>query len=1003
MSYQHDTFDVVEQASGCGDMSLVVYQSRLSGIKLYLCRRDQPYCYGNFVFMTEIPNDYGIPHSLKHLIFLGCERTPYKGVLQVLANRSYATSTESECDQDHTSYSLKTVGIDGFLNLLPIYLEHLFFPTLSHEAFLTDIHHINRSGEDAGVIYNEVLNNGDGHESCMSEVNRLLFRGTPLEFKPKGRAEHIRTDLTSSLIRKFHTDYYIPSNFSMVITGPVTPQQIFSAIFPVEQLLFGRGITLNKVVRLPSKPLSPLGDTGIHYVQVPSMVDDQCLLYAGYRGPETNTNYRDCVAIEILLWYLVESSASPLQMEFVHCADPLCSSIEYEISHLKITKFVIKFGGVVRGGCEKLATRFDTLMRRYISDDNMNIDMDRLSRIIARKEHLSLLNLETNPHKLALEAALVHFKYGETDLSDLFDIRSILNELSEQSDDFWLHIMWLYFSGPGVKNVVVVGTPTSKLSGRLRLIDKERLAVQRSKLSSHLLDFGALLDRATTINNYPIPDHILKAFSLPSIENIRLFKISRHNVDSQDLPFKFTYDYVGTNFVTMRLTSDTSRDLRADDRLFLPLLQNLLFECPLEHRGVIMEHRDVVLGLYQDLVDYECEPGISSYHNMTHMFTVTLKCFGINYVRAVEWLSDILYASVFVIERIRTACNKVLADMSYLNKSPEVVCECAVEAIMYEPGCNLHTDNLLRQMPFFKYIIKQLDIDPEGVKRRLTEVRDKVFHPKNLHAHLTLNREEFGNASTIIAPWKSFLQYDYESYEKLTIADMKPCSNFLSREPKPKGLFVGVPSATSAYMTICVPIFTDINHPDLPALLKITKYLFQKEGPVWRLLRGRGLSYNFQTEILFDAGYIRFELGESSYLVEAYEAVRLLVLEYLNGRRQWLESTLISAEAALVSDYIKLEKTPFDRSTSSMIAYLSGRRPDFNLDLVERIKKVKMSQLTAVGNRYLRQLFEGNTRRYAVCCLPGHFTEISSSLRDLGIHLNESTKVDNTVVENLEL
>ncbi len=32
---------------------------------------------------------------------------------------------------DHTAYTVSTVGAEGFLNLLPIYLNHLFFPTLT--------------------------------------------------------------------------------------------------------------------------------------------------------------------------------------------------------------------------------------------------------------------------------------------------------------------------------------------------------------------------------------------------------------------------------------------------------------------------------------------------------------------------------------------------------------------------------------------------------------------------------------------------------------------------------------------------------------------------------------------------------------------------------------------------------------------------------------------------------------------------------------------------------
>lgn len=42
---------------------------------------------------TEEDSDDGLPHTLEHLVFLGSEDYPYKGVLDLLANRSLANGT----------------------------------------------------------------------------------------------------------------------------------------------------------------------------------------------------------------------------------------------------------------------------------------------------------------------------------------------------------------------------------------------------------------------------------------------------------------------------------------------------------------------------------------------------------------------------------------------------------------------------------------------------------------------------------------------------------------------------------------------------------------------------------------------------------------------------------------------------------------------------------------------------------------------------------------------
>jgi len=37
--------------------------------------------------VTETNTDDGLPHTLEHLVFMGSKKYPYKGVLDVIANR----------------------------------------------------------------------------------------------------------------------------------------------------------------------------------------------------------------------------------------------------------------------------------------------------------------------------------------------------------------------------------------------------------------------------------------------------------------------------------------------------------------------------------------------------------------------------------------------------------------------------------------------------------------------------------------------------------------------------------------------------------------------------------------------------------------------------------------------------------------------------------------------------------------------------------------------------
>jgi len=49
-----------------------------------------------------------------------------------------------------------TAGPSGFLHILPVYLDHILYPILREEDYITEVHHINGEGQDAGVVYSEM-------------------------------------------------------------------------------------------------------------------------------------------------------------------------------------------------------------------------------------------------------------------------------------------------------------------------------------------------------------------------------------------------------------------------------------------------------------------------------------------------------------------------------------------------------------------------------------------------------------------------------------------------------------------------------------------------------------------------------------------------------------------------------------------------------------------------------------------------------------------------------
>ena len=124
-----------------------------------LVQTDEVICGVQLVLATEADtNDWshkddGLPHTLEHLIFLGSALYPFKGILDKLANRCLARGTNAWTATDHTCYTMASAGHEGCLNLLPIYADHILYPTLTDECFHTEVHHLTAEGEDKGVVY----------------------------------------------------------------------------------------------------------------------------------------------------------------------------------------------------------------------------------------------------------------------------------------------------------------------------------------------------------------------------------------------------------------------------------------------------------------------------------------------------------------------------------------------------------------------------------------------------------------------------------------------------------------------------------------------------------------------------------------------------------------------------------------------------------------------------------------------------------------------------------
>eukprot|EP00795_Rhopilema_esculentum_P010838 gene10838-19655_t len=225
------------------------YKSTLTGLTICVANVEGPLVNGYFCLATEAHDDDGLPHTLEHLVFMGSEKYPYKGLLDLFANRCLAQGTNAWTDVDHTSYTLTTAGSEGFLNMLPIYLDHILYPTLTKSAYITEVHHINGDGEDAGIVYCEMQARENTESSrTYLEFTRAMYPGIcGYKSETGGMTKNLRTSCSHEKVCTYHASFYRPENLCVIVTGQVESRNVLKVVSDYEKIILEKGARRDRI------------------------------------------------------------------------------------------------------------------------------------------------------------------------------------------------------------------------------------------------------------------------------------------------------------------------------------------------------------------------------------------------------------------------------------------------------------------------------------------------------------------------------------------------------------------------------------------------------------------------------------------------------------------------------------------------------------------------------------------------------------------------------------
>lgn len=267
------------------------YESERTGMRVVVVDQQGPKVLGYFTLATEIHDDSGAPHTLEHLCFMGSKSYQFKGVLDKLATRAYST-TNAWTATDHTAYTLDTAGWEGFAQILPIYLEHVLVPTLTDAGCYTEVHHVDGTGHDAGVVYSEMqgVQNNQGELMDLRSRRLLYPEAVGFRYETGGMMEQLRV-LTADRIREFHRDMYQPKNLCLVIVGEVEHENLLQVLDGFEETILADIPKPDAPFKRPwveSQQAPPLKKSVIETVEFPEEDESSGEITVSFLGPSCN-------------------------------------------------------------------------------------------------------------------------------------------------------------------------------------------------------------------------------------------------------------------------------------------------------------------------------------------------------------------------------------------------------------------------------------------------------------------------------------------------------------------------------------------------------------------------------------------------------------------------------------------------------------------------------------------------------------------------------------------
>jgi len=484
----HPAFDWVQSSHVPSlNLELQSFRHRETGaLHLHLSADDDQNTF--LVGFRTVPQDStGVAHILEHTSLCGSRHYPVRDPFFMMTRRSLNTFMNAFTSSDWTAYPFASRNRKDFDNLLKVYLDAVFYPTLDPLDFAQEGHRVEFAESEnpesellfKGVVFNEMKGAMSSPVSALwQSLSSALFPTITYHYNSGGEPANI-PDLSYAELKAFHADHYHPSNALFMTYGDVAAHE-HQTLFEEHALKAFSHKALDIHVADEQRFSAPQQLEDRYALDGEEETEDKSHIVIGWLL-DRSTDMEAVMTAHLLSGVLLDNGASPLRYalettELGSAPSPLCG--------LQDSTREMLFVCGVEGSNPEQAEAVEQLVLKVLEDVAENgVDQEMVEAILHQLEFSQReVSGDGYPYGLHLILQALGPTLHGADPVAALDIDPILNRLRESitDPDFIKGLTRKLHDNP--HRVRLVMSPDLELSAQRAAAEAERLAEMKAAM-----------------------------------------------------------------------------------------------------------------------------------------------------------------------------------------------------------------------------------------------------------------------------------------------------------------------------------------------------------------------------------------------------------------------------------------------------------------------------------------------------------------------------------------